>query len=143
MASLSSQIKRLRETNPDMSQEDIALTLGCSAAHVSMVLAGKRGKEDAPAEALPDEGATELALQKTLMALRLQDGADPKLDLSRSNQALNNSKTWATLAGVATNRDRDRDEPMSDEEADQLAEKFFQKAGEQVAAEAEAHLKGE
>lgn len=140
MANLSAQIKRLKETSPDLSQADIALTLGCSEAHVSMVLSGKRGKDEAPAETVLDEGATELAMAKTMQALRLQDGADAKEDLTRSTTAMQNAKTWATLSGVATNRDRDRDEPMSDDEAEKLAAKFFEKAGEKVAAEAEAHL---
>lgn len=138
------QVKRILQNRPDLTDTEISIMVGCSKQLVGMVRMGKRGTSvSEPERDATAEAAAKLALLTVEESLKDQLRSDnPKDAAIHADTAWKGSKTWAILAGKALNRDRDRDEEMSDDEANALVEKFFNKAREKTAEEAERYLNG-
>lgn len=118
---LSLRVQKALEANPDMKQVDIAKMCGCSTTLVSLIKNGKREPqevEDNAVEVLSEDAAFLMMEKARHVAHSDNEGLDPKERNALSDAALKYARAWATFAGKATNRDRDRDEePMSRQEA--------------------------
>lgn len=141
---IAQQIQDIDAKSPGMDNTELARILGCSRQMVSMVRQGKRGTkeyEDAGVD-VDAENAAFMALEAARQSLQLQMAAEEAKEKAfHSENGLKNAKAWALFAGKATNRSPDRDEDITDAEAEEIAKKFLHDHGRELAEGAENFLK--